>query len=110
MMSKAFRDLVKTKSGAEITDLTKLAISRKRHRFELWLTWALLTTVLLMLVYGGLYLLHHFGATGIPRFAFFILAIGATWAWFKLIVLSVFFLGERAVVRESKMGGSSVAP
>jgi len=109
-MLKAFHDLSKTMSGAQLNDLTKLAISRKRHRLELWLTWASLTAILVALVYAGLYLLNRFGVTGAPRLAFSILALGALWCWFKLIVLSVFFIGERAVVRESKRASRSVSP
>jgi hypothetical protein len=100
-MPNRFSELAKIYSKDELGELTKLAISRKRHRIELWLTWALETAALVSAVLFGVHLLNHFSSGLAIRNLFFLLVLGLIWMWLKIVVLSVFWVGHRAVVREA---------
>ena len=75
-----------------------------QYRIELWTTWALISTLFLAAIWAGVSALHRFGLAGPMGLVAFLFGLIAIWLWVKALVVSVFVLGQRAVVREAARG------
>jgi hypothetical protein len=99
-MSQLFEDLVRSTSEAEMASLTKRALSRLQYRMELWSILALVSATFLAVIWAVIFVLHRYGMAGPKDIFALLLGFLALFLWLKVIVLSVFAVGQRAVVRE----------